>query len=120
MCFSDARFAYGPFPPHHVPRQYLENYVATHELDENLVLSTTVEDVSRIPPSASASETGLNRWKLTLRKHDPLRRVDVWWTEDFDALVIANGHYSVPFVRITQPFRLDLYGRELIRNRSHT
>lgn len=104
MCFSDARFAYGPFPPHHVPRQYLENYVATHELDENLVLSTTVEDVSRIPPSASASasESGLDRWKLTLRKHDPLRRVDVWWTEDFDALVIANGHYSVPFVRTTQ------------------
>lgn len=119
MCFSDARFAYGPFPPHHVPRQYLENYVATHELDENLVLSTTVEDVSRIPPSASASETGLDRWKLTLRKHDPLRRVDVWWTEDFDALVIANGHYSVPFVRTTQPLRMDLYGCELTRNRSH-
>lgn len=97
MCFSDARFAYGPFPPHHVPRQYLENYVATHELDENLVLSTTVEDVSKIQPSASGS--GLDRWKLTLRKHDALRRVDVWWTEEFDALVIANGHYSVPYVR---------------------
>lgn len=74
----------------------MENYVATHELDENLVLSTTVEDVSQIAPSASGS--GLDRWKLTVRKHDALRRVDVWWTEDFDALVIANGHYSVPFV----------------------
>ncbi|POS73280.1 hypothetical protein DHEL01_v208326 [Diaporthe helianthi] len=97
MCFSDARFAYGPFPPHHVPRQYLENYVATHELDENLVLSTTVEDVSRILPSTMSGD-GLDRWKLTLRKHDALRRVDVWWVEEFDALVIANGHYSVPYI----------------------
>lgn len=75
----------------------MENYVATHELDENLVLSTTVEDVSRILPSTMSGD-GLDRWKLTLRKHDALRRVDVWWVEEFDALVIANGHYSVPYV----------------------
>lgn len=89
MCFSDQRFSYGPFPPHHVPRLYLEHYVAVHNLDEHLVLSTTVEDVSKLPG---------DRWQLTLRKHDVLRRVDVWWTEDFDALIIANGHYSVPFI----------------------
>lgn len=89
MCFSDQRFSYGPFPPHHVPRLYLEHYVAAHKLDEHLVLSTTVEDVSKISG---------DRWQLTLRKHDVLRRVDVWWTEDFDALIIANGHYSVPFI----------------------
>ncbi|KAK7718396.1 hypothetical protein SLS64_002349 [Diaporthe eres] len=59
-------------------------------------LTTTVEDVSRIPPPSS--ELDLDRWRLTLRKHDALRQVDVWWTEEFDALVIANGHYSVPFI----------------------
>lgn len=96
MCFSDQRFAYGPFPPHYVPRQYLENYVALHKLDEHLVLSTTVEDVSKIP----ASKPGAEKWKLTLRKHDLLRRVDIWWTEIFDAVIIANGHYSVPFVSL--------------------
>lgn len=97
MCFSDQRFSYGPFPPHHVPRQYLESYVAVHKLDEHLVLSTTVEDVSKI---TSSSGTDSERWELTLRKHDVLRRVDVWWTEQFDAVIIANGHYSVPYVSV--------------------
>ncbi|KUI61482.1 Thiol-specific monooxygenase [Cytospora mali] len=96
MCFSDERFAYGPFPPHYVPRQYLENYVALHKLDKHLVLNTTVEDLSKIPSSQPG--VSLDRWKLTLRKHDALRSVDIWWTEIFDAVVIANGHYAVPFI----------------------
>ncbi|KAK7931156.1 hypothetical protein PG985_001868 [Apiospora marii] len=93
MCFSDARFAYGPFPPHWVPRQYLEAYFTHHRLDPLLVANTTVEDLSRVS-STSPSE----QWKLTLRKHDKLRGVDIWWQEVFDAVVIANGHYSVPYV----------------------
>ncbi|KAK8115452.1 hypothetical protein PG984_011954 [Apiospora sp. TS-2023a] len=93
MCFSDARFAYGPFPPHWVPRQYLETYFAQHRLDPLLVANTTVEDISRLPRTE-----GSEQWKLTLRKHDKLRGVDVWWEEVFDAVVIANGHYSVPYI----------------------
>lgn len=89
MCFSDQRFSYGPFPPHHVPRLYLEHYVAVHKLDQHLVLSTTVEDVTALPG---------DRWQLTLRRHNVLQRVDEWWTETFDALIIANGHYSVPYI----------------------
>jgi cation diffusion facilitator CzcD-associated flavoprotein CzcO len=38
------------------------------------------------------------RWKMTLRKHDTLRRVDFWWEEEFDAVILANGHYAVPYV----------------------
>lgn len=60
------------------------------------MLGTTVEDVSIIRPENSEER---ERWKLTLRKHDPVRKVDIWWEEDFDAVVLANGHYSVPFVR---------------------
>lgn len=97
MSFSDEKFAYGPFPPHYVPRQYLENYVARRKLDKHLIVNTTVEDVSRIPPSHPGA-TG-DRWKLTLRKHDALRDVDIWWSEIFDAVILANGHYAVPFVR---------------------
>ncbi|KAI1392150.1 putative dimethylaniline monooxygenase [Hypoxylon trugodes] len=89
MCFSDQRFAYGPFAPHWVPRQYVESYFAHHKTDPLLSLSTTVEDVSKLPH---------DRWKLTLRKYDSARHVDVWWEEEFDALILANGHYSVPYV----------------------
>src|SRR5687767_347071 len=99
MSFSDIRFAYGPFVPHSVARQYIESYFALHGCDRLLELNTTLEDLSAIPARNGGSEKGLNGWKLTLRKFDPVRHVDIWWEERFDAVVLANGHYSVPFVR---------------------
>lgn len=95
MSFSDAPFAYGPFVPHHIPRQYIESYFSHHKTDSLLSLSTTVEDISVIKTPQGSRE----KWRLTLRKYDAARLVDVWWEEEFDAVVLANGHYSVPFVR---------------------
>lgn len=89
MSFSDIPFAYGPFVPHWIPKQYIENYFSWHRLDKLLHTRTTVEEVLAIAS---------NRWKLTLRKYDAPRQVDEWWEEEFDAVVIANGHYAVPFV----------------------
>ncbi|KAI8712415.1 hypothetical protein NCS52_01339600 [Fusarium sp. LHS14.1] len=97
MSFSDIRFSYGPFVPHYVPRQYIENYFYLHKTDEYLSLNTTVEDVSQLPLLPGAS---FKRWKLTLRKYEPLRGVDVWWEEEFDAVIVANGHYSIPWVPV--------------------
>ncbi|KAI1080161.1 putative dimethylaniline monooxygenase [Whalleya microplaca] len=107
MCFSDRRFAYGPFAPHYVPRQYVESYFSAHGTDALLSVNTTVEDISKLAPSSSSTEGsggggkgggGDERWKLTLRKYDSARHVDVWWEEVFDAVVLANGHYSVPYI----------------------
>jgi len=94
MSFSDIPFAYGPFVPRHIPRQYVESYFAAHATDSLLSLNTTLEDLSLIPLSHSKPE----KWKLTLRRHDQVQNVDLWWEEIFDAVVLANGHYSVPFV----------------------
>ena len=99
MSFSDLRFPYGPFVPHYIPRQYVENYFSQHKTDSFLELNTTVEDVSLLPKSRDGSE----RWKLTLRKHDALQNADIWWEEDFDAVILANGHYSVPWVCSQDP-----------------
>jgi cation diffusion facilitator CzcD-associated flavoprotein CzcO len=96
MSFSDREFAYGPFVPHWIPKQYIENYFARHRTDSYLVLNTTVEDISRIP---ATEKQHAGNWRLTLRRFDPTRQADVWWEEKFDAVVLANGHYSVPFVR---------------------
>lgn len=93
MSFSDSRFAYGPFAPHWIPRQYIENYFSQHKTDDILVLNATVEDVTRIDAVDRPEQ-----WRLTLRRFDPARNVDVWWQEIFDAVVFANGHYSVPYV----------------------
>jgi cation diffusion facilitator CzcD-associated flavoprotein CzcO len=94
MCFTDQAFPYGPFVPHWIPRQYIENYFAWHQLDsvDNLVLNTTVEDVTKLDG---------DRWKLTLRGFDRNSGLDRWYDETFDAVIIANGHYSVPFVRLS-------------------
>jgi cation diffusion facilitator CzcD-associated flavoprotein CzcO len=94
MSLSDKPFPYGPFVPHWVPKQYIENYFSWHRTDSFLVLNTTVEDLSRI----LAKDKRDSIWKLTLRRFDPTREVDVWWQEEFDAVIIANGHYSIPFV----------------------
>lgn len=91
MSFTDLPFPYGPFTPHWIPKQYIENYFSWHRTDDLLVLNTTVEDVALID---RASE----RWRLTLRRPDATRDEEEWWQEEFDALIIANGHYSVPFV----------------------
>lgn len=91
MALAGIPFPYGPFVPHHVPKRYIENYFSVHRTDRYLVLGTTVEDVSPVTGSG-------DKWVLTLRQHDPVDHVDCWWTEEFDAVVFANGHYSVPYV----------------------
>ncbi|KAK5994651.1 Thiol-specific monooxygenase [Cladobotryum mycophilum] len=107
MCLSDSRFPYGPFVPHHIPRQYIENYFAIHKTDSFLALGTTVEDISQIE---HPSNDGSTQWKLTLRKYDGLQDADVWWEEVFDAVILANGHYAVP--SIPHVDGLDVYIRK--------
>jgi hypothetical protein len=94
MSFSDVPFPYGTFVPHHVPRQYVESYFSHHKTDSLLSLNTTLEDLTLI----SSPNKAISGWKLTLRKHDPVQNVDTWWEEEFDAVILANGHYSIPFV----------------------
>jgi hypothetical protein len=76
----------------------VESYFAIHDNDSSsvLVLNTTVEDLSRV--EAHNAHGRQQQWRLTLRKHDPIRDVDAWWQETFDAVILANGHYTVPFV----------------------
>ncbi|KAK4230730.1 hypothetical protein QBC38DRAFT_383538 [Podospora fimiseda] len=89
MSFSDSRFSYGPFAPHHIPRQYIETYFSTHKTDPYLILNTTLELLTK---------TSSGGWKLTLRTHSPLLQTDKWYTQTFDAVILATGHYSIPFI----------------------
>lgn len=98
MSFSDKRFPYGPFVSHETPREYLQNYYLLHGMEDLLVLNTTVEDLSKI-----STESGRYRWRLTLRKHNMDQDVDEWWQEVFDAVIIANGQFSVPYVCLKLP-----------------
>lgn len=106
MTFSDALLPYGPFAPHYIARQYVENYFALHQTDTLLQTNTAVEDVARSP---ATKHNGQGEWKLTLRRYDAARQVDEWWEEFFDAVILANGHYAVPYVRPLEPSALPIH-----------
>lgn len=76
-----------PFRHREVIREWIES-IFTRGGNEGVVeLSTTVE-------RAVKNEDG--EWVLTLRKESPAR--DHWWEEKFDSLVVASGHYNVPWL----------------------
>lgn len=101
MCYSDQNFDVPnwreqPFVHHSVVRRYIVDYFAAHGVDgaDTLVRDTTVEEVTK--------DKGA-RWKLVLRRREGGE--DVWWDESFDAVIVAVGHYHVPYVSTHPPGR---------------
>ena len=86
MCFQDFPMSEETdFYPHHTKiMEYLNHVVATERLDSLIHYRTIVEN----------AEYDGNVWKVTV--HDVQK--DVHYTEEYDAIVIATGHYTVPFV----------------------
>ncbi|WWD22598.1 hypothetical protein CI109_107091 [Kwoniella shandongensis] len=93
MAFKDF-----PYPPgtalnisHELIASYVRNYVENFGLDKLTSYNTRVE---------KAVKEG-NTWILTLRKviddgDDKAR--EEYWTEEFDALVVATGHYNAAYI----------------------
>ncbi|TEA15073.1 Thiol-specific monooxygenase [Colletotrichum sidae] len=75
-----------PFRHWTVIRDYIRNLLDRNGYDQLVSYSTTVELAEKVG----------NEWKVTLRKEGA--DGDEWWVEWFDALVIATGHYWVPYV----------------------
>jgi cation diffusion facilitator CzcD-associated flavoprotein CzcO len=79
-----------PFRPHRVVRQWLEGLVQRHDCEHDVVYNVWVERISK---------SAQGKWTLTLRQTAPdAPQHDYWWSEEFDAVVVASGHYIVPFV----------------------
>ncbi|KAG6365785.1 hypothetical protein INS49_007396 [Diaporthe citri] len=75
-----------PFRSHQVIRQYVEDLVNRNGYQDFVEYNTTVELV----------EKEGEEWRLVLRKGG--EKLDYWWEERFDAVVVANGHFSVPYL----------------------
>lgn len=71
-------------------RNYLESIVDKYKLAEYFRLNSGVEAVQKDP------QTG--KWRLTIRQKPRFSSMEQWYTEEFDAVVIANGHCNVPFI----------------------
>jgi Predicted flavoprotein involved in K+ transport len=78
-----------PTRPFRVVRKYLEDIFQDYL--HLASLNTTVEKVEKRD----------GKWTLVLRQSghgDGNTSKDYWWEEQFDAVIVASGHYSVPFV----------------------
>ncbi|OJI99930.1 hypothetical protein ASPVEDRAFT_51218 [Aspergillus versicolor CBS 583.65] len=75
--------------PYHVVAQYLFDLLKKYH--GNVSFNTTVVSVEKI-------ETG--KWRLTLRRLEVhgTEASDIWSQEEFDAVVVATGQYSLPFL----------------------
>nr|QFR37235.1 flavin-containing monooxygenase [Cyberlindnera americana] len=76
-------------------QRYIERYIDRHK--ENVVFRTTVESVTKDYSKDNSP------FILTLRTETDLKDedgdlLDNWWTEEFDSVVVATGHYHVPFI----------------------
>ncbi|KAI8294057.1 Thiol-specific monooxygenase [Colletotrichum sp. SAR 10_98] len=67
-------------------RDWVEDIFVRNGHEKLLELSTTVE----------LAEKKGDEWVLTLRKELPGK--DQWWQERFDAIVVATGHYNIPWI----------------------
>lgn len=77
---------FGPYRHREVIRDWVERIFKNNHYDGLVELSTTVE---------RAEKCG-TKWILTLRKELPGK--NCWYQEEYDALVIATGHYSIPWI----------------------
>ncbi len=75
-----------PFRDREVIRRWVEDIFVRNGYDKLLELNTTVE----------RAEKRDGKWVLTLRREQP--NTNFWWQETFDALVVASGHYNIPWI----------------------
>ncbi|KAK1987782.1 thiol-specific monooxygenase [Colletotrichum cereale] len=75
-----------PFRGREQIREWVENIFVRNGHEKLLELNTTVE----------LAEKKGSEWVLTLRKE--LEGKNYWWQEKFDAMVVATGHYNIPWV----------------------
>ena len=86
-----------------VVQEYIEKYIERNLHDPIVVLklNTTVEDVEKVDRERENDFGGgvdlPYRFKLTLRTpHD--ERNDFWYQQEFDTVIVASGHYHVPYI----------------------
>ncbi|KAI1117162.1 hypothetical protein F5Y14DRAFT_439299 [Nemania sp. NC0429] len=89
------------FPPRQVVQEYLVQYA--RDVRHLVRFSTRVTDVSlqQTPPSSSTPGQPRIREKWAVRSTNLL--TDASRVETYDALVVATGHYSAPYIPAVAP-----------------
>ena len=83
-----------PFRHHSVIQKYIEDLFNRKGYQDLVQYNTTVERAIKDPST--------HKWVLTFRRTEVLdgAKSDYWWSEEYDAVVVASGHYAVPFIPV--------------------
>lgn len=77
-----------PFRHRELMREWVEDIFTRGNHLGLVELNTTLERAENVD----------NEWVLTLRKSISGEENDYWWQETFDYLVVATGHFYLPYV----------------------
>ncbi|CAR22160.1 KLTH0C08624p [Lachancea thermotolerans CBS 6340] len=66
-----------------------EKFIEESEGSKTFRKNTCIEYLDKISP---------DKWVIVARRHPPGSEQDEWYMELFDAVVIANGHFTCPYV----------------------
>lgn len=86
---EETRLAHGsasPFRHWQAVKGYVADLFNRNGYSDLVSYNTTVERAEKIG----------EEWKVTLRRDG--EKSDYWWVEWFDAVVVASGHYWVPYI----------------------
>lgn len=77
-----------PFRHHSIIRKYIESLVYRRGYEKLVSYNTTVELAEKVG----------NEWRLVLRQDGSEESEDEWWEERFDGVIVAGGHFNVPYI----------------------
>lgn len=84
-----------PFRHWTVMRRYVAGLLARDGYEALVSYRTSVE---RAAKDDGGGGTGSGEWVLTLRREGENDDEDLWYEERFDAVVVASGHFNVPWI----------------------
>ncbi|QLQ80309.1 hypothetical protein HG537_0D03100 [Torulaspora globosa] len=70
-------------------KYHLNNFISTNDLEGYYRMNTSVEYVDR---------TSDSKWMVVAKRSVPENDYDEWYIEYFDAVVVANGHFQIPYI----------------------
>ncbi|GAV52224.1 hypothetical protein ZYGR_0AG02150 [Zygosaccharomyces rouxii] len=81
-------------------------FIDKNQLQSHYRMNTSVEYLDKFGPA---------KYVLAAKRSDPATDYDEWYLESFDAVIIANGHFSIPYIPyyMSQPKGSELASRTI-------
>ncbi|CAK7905646.1 hypothetical protein CAAN1_29S00936 [[Candida] anglica] len=100
------RFSYQPIEPEYWDeKRSIYPFLTQEELKSRFQTFITKENLSDYIRYNSRVQNVIKdkgKWILTIRESNEVLNRENWYQQEFDAIVVANGHYSIPNIPVIQ------------------